>query len=126
MGEEYRIQVGQEDFYIDLVFFHRELACIVAIDLKIGRFKPEYIGKMDFYLENLDQDIKKAHENPSVGIILCKEKDDEIVRIALSRSLSPTLVATYETKLIDKKRLQEKLHEFYEILQLNKDEDIED
>jgi predicted nuclease of restriction endonuclease-like (RecB) superfamily len=84
MGEEYRIQVGSEDFYIDLLFFHRELSCIVAFDLKIGRFKPEYTGKMDFYLENLDRDIRKTHENPSVGIILCKEKDDEIVKIALS------------------------------------------
>jgi predicted nuclease of restriction endonuclease-like (RecB) superfamily len=119
MGDEYRIEVGKDDFYIDLLFFHRELCCLVAIELKIGRFKPEYVGKMDFYLESLDRTLKKPHENPSVGIILRKEKEDEIVEIALSRTLSPTLVATYQTKLIDKKRLQEKLHEFYELLQSN-------
>lgn len=117
VGEEYRIQVGNEDFYIDLVFFHRELSCLVAFELKIDKFKPEYIGKMDFYLEALDRDVKKAKENPSIGVILCADKDDDVVEYALSRNISPTLVAEYKTKLIDKAILQRKLHEFYELAQ---------
>ncbi|NJD01949.1 MAG: DUF1016 domain-containing protein [Ruminiclostridium sp.] len=117
VGEEYRIQVGNEDFYIDLVFFHRELSCLVAFELKIDKFKPEYIGKMDFYLVALDRDVKKAKENPSIGVILCADKDDDVVEYALSRNISPTLVAEYKTKLIDKAILQRKLHEFYELAQ---------
>lgn len=114
IDEEYKVQVGNQDFYIDLLFFHRELRCLVAIELKITDFKPEYLGKMNFYLEALDRDVKKEHENPSVGIILCKTKDSEIVEYALSRNLSPTLVSEYETKLLDKKLLQQKLHELFE------------
>ena len=114
IDEEYRVQVGNQDFYIDLLFFHRELRCLVALELKITDFKPEYLGKMNFYLEALDRDVKKEHENPSVGIILCKTKDSEIVEYALSRNLSPTLVSEYETKLLDKKILQQKLHELFE------------
>lgn len=115
IGEEYPVQAGKDDFFIDLLFFHRELRCLVPIELKIDRFKPEYIGKMDFYLEVLDRDFRKSHENSSIGILLCKEKDDEIVEIAMSRTISPTLVATYETQLIDKALLRSKLHEFYEL-----------
>jgi YhcG PDDEXK nuclease domain len=114
IGEEYPVMVGTEDFHIDLLFYHRELRCLVPFELKIDRFKPEYVSKMNFYLEILDRDFKKEHENPSVGILLCKEKNEEIVEIALSRSLSPLLIASYETQLIDKKLLQSKLHEFYE------------
>jgi predicted nuclease of restriction endonuclease-like (RecB) superfamily len=114
IGDEYRLQVGKKDFYIDLLFYHRELQCLVAIELKITEFKPEYIGKMEFYLEALDRDIKKSHENPSVGIILCKSKDSQVVEYALSRTISPALVAKYETKLIDKKLLTRKLDEFFE------------
>lgn len=113
IGEEYRLQVGNHDYYIDLLFFHRELSCLVAFDLKIDDFKPEYMGKMNFYLEALDRDVKKPHENPSVGVILCKSKDTEVVEFALSRSLSPTMIAEYETKLIDKKLLQQRLHELF-------------
>lgn len=115
LGEEYPIQVGNEDFYIDLLFFHRELQCLVAVELKIGAFKPEYLGKMNFYLEALDRKLKKEHENPSVGIILCKTKDHNVVEISLSRSLSPTLISDYQTKLIDKELLQLKLKEFFDI-----------
>ncbi|TAK35721.1 MAG: DUF1016 domain-containing protein [Saprospiraceae bacterium] len=115
VGEEFPVLAGNEDFHIDLLFFHRELRCLVPFDLKIDRFKPEYVGKMNFYLEILDRSYKKEHENPSVGIILCKEKNDEIVEIALNRSLSPMLISSYETRLIDKNLLREKLHEFYEI-----------
>ena len=119
IGEEYRIQVGKKDFYIDLVFYHRDLQCLVAIDLKITDFKPEYLGKMEFYLEALNRDVKKEHEKPSVGLILCKSKDSKIVEYALSRNLSPTLISQYETKLIDKKLLENKLDEFFELNENN-------
>lgn len=123
IGEEYPVQVAYEDYYIDLLFFHRELRCLIAFDLKIDRFKPDYLGKMNFYLEVLDRDMKKSHESPSVGVILCKEKDDEIVEIALSRSMSPTMIATYETHLINKNLLRQKLHEFYERSLLSSEEE---
>tara|TARA_R110002050_G_scaffold263772_1_gene404426 strand:- start:22676 stop:23662 length:987 start_codon:yes stop_codon:yes gene_type:complete len=113
VGEEYRVQVGNTDFYIDLVFYHRDLQCLVAIDLKITDFKPEYLGKMEFYLEALDRDVKKEHEKPSVGIILCKNKDAKIVEYALSRTMSPALVSKYQTELFDKKLLESKLDEFF-------------
>jgi hypothetical protein len=111
VGEEFRVQVGNSDFFIDLLFYHRGLSCLVAFELKVTSFKPEYIGKMNFYLEALDRDYKKDSENPSVGIILCADKDDEVVEYALQRNLSPVLVAEYTAKLPDKKLLQNKLHE---------------
>lgn len=118
--EEYRVQIGNRDYEVDLLFFHRTLKCLVAFELKITDFKPEYLGKMNFYLEALDREHKKPHENPSIGIILCKSKDDEIVEIAMSRSLSPTKVAEYTTKLIDKKLLQVKLQELGELYNQSK------
>ncbi|HTI09111.1 MAG TPA: PDDEXK nuclease domain-containing protein [Puia sp.] len=93
MGEEYRIQVGNSDFKTDLLFFHRGLQCLVVLELKADKFRPEYLGQLDFYLEALDQDVKKDHENPSIGILLCKDQDTEVVKYALNRSLSPALVA---------------------------------
>lgn len=111
MGEEYRLQVGKNDYFADLLFFHRELQCLVAIDLKITDFKPEYLGKMEFYLEALDRDVKKPKENPSVGIILCKSKDEDVVEYALSRNMTSTMVSEYKTKLISKEILQKKLEE---------------
>lgn len=122
MGEEFRVQVGKHDYFIDLVFYHRDLRCLVAFELKIDEFKPEYIGKMNFYLEALDRDVRKDHENPSVGIILCKEKDQEVVEYALSRSLSPTMISEYQTKLIAKSTLQSKLHELFEHSELRREE----
>jgi predicted nuclease of restriction endonuclease-like (RecB) superfamily len=113
VGQEYRLQVGKNDYFIDLLFFHRELHCLVMFELKIDDFKPEYLGKLNFYLEALDRDVRKTNENPSVGIILCKSKDDEVVEYALSRNLSPALVAEYKTKLIPKNILRKKLHEYY-------------
>lgn len=113
VGQEYRLQVGKNDYFIDLLFFHRELHCLVMFELKIDDFKPEYLGKLNFYLEALDRDVRKPDENPSVGIILCKSKDDEVVEYALSRNLSPALVAEYKTKLIPKNILRKKLHEYY-------------
>lgn len=111
VGEEYRVQVGGQDFYIDLLFYNRALSCLVPIELKIGKFKPEHIGQINFYLEALDRDVKKPNENPSVGVILCASKDDAVVEYALSRSLSPTMVADYTLQLPDKKLLEEKLRE---------------
>ena len=111
IGEEYRIQVGGQDFYIDLLFYNRALSCLVPVELKIGKFKPEHIGQINFYLEALDREMKKPNENPSVGLILCASKDDAVVEYALSRSLSPTLVADYSLVLPDKKLLREKLKE---------------
>ncbi|WP_220282585.1 PDDEXK nuclease domain-containing protein [Bulleidia sp. zg-1013] len=115
IGNEYRVQVGNHDYYIDLLFYHRGLSCLVAFELKIGEFKPEYIGKMNLYLEALDREVKKQAENPSVGVILCASKDDEVVEFALSRSLSPTMVSEYRLKLIDKNLLQRKLKEYIDI-----------
>ncbi|QRG86331.1 YhcG family protein [Bulleidia sp. zg-1006] len=115
IGNEYRVQVGNHDYYIDLLFYHRGLSCLVAFELKIGEFKPEYIGKMNLYLEALDREVKKQAENPSAGVILCASKDDEVVEFALSRSLSPTMVSEYRLKLIDKNLLQRKLKEYIDI-----------
>ena len=113
VGSEYPLQVGKQDFALDLLLFHRGLNCLVAIELKTTRFSPEHLGQLNFYLEALDRDHKKAHENPAIGLLLCASKDDEVVEYALSRSLSPALVAQYQTQLPDKKLLQAKLHEFY-------------
>ncbi len=120
IGEQYRIQVGNNDYFIDLLFYHRVLRCLVLVELKIDDFKPEYLGKLNFYLEALDRDVKKEGENPSVGIILCKSKDDEVVEYALSRNLSPALVSEYKTKLIPRKVLQKKLHELFLLSAPNK------
>lgn len=111
IDQEYRLQVGNSDFRIDLLFYHRELQCLVAFELKTEAFKPEHLGQLNFYLEVLDRDVKKAKENPSIGVLLCKDKDDEVVEYALSRSLSPTMVAEYQICMPDKKILQQKMHE---------------
>ena len=111
VDEEYRVQVGNTDFHIDLLFYNRELRCLVAIELKIGRFKPEHLGQLEFYLESLDRDVKKPSENPSVGLILCTKKDMAVVEYALNRSLSPALIADYKLRLPDKQILENKLRE---------------
>ncbi|MGE8378746.1 MAG: PDDEXK nuclease domain-containing protein, partial [Sphingobacterium sp.] len=114
IDQEYKVQVGNSDFYIDLLFFHRGLQCLVAFELKVDKFKPEHLGQLNFYLEALDRDVKRSNENASIGVLLCKDKDSEVVEYALSRSLSPTVVAEYKTQLPDKKLLQQKLHELFE------------
>jgi predicted nuclease of restriction endonuclease-like (RecB) superfamily len=116
IGQEYKVQVGKSDFYIDLLFYHRHLRCLVAFELKTTSFKPEYLGQLEFYLEALDQDTKTVDENPSIGVLLCREKDDEVVKYALNRSISPTIISEYETKLIPKNVLREKLNELYCLL----------
>jgi predicted nuclease of restriction endonuclease-like (RecB) superfamily len=113
VGSEFPIQVGGRDFALDLLFFHRGLNCLVAIELKVDRFEPEHLGKLNFYLEALDRDVRKPHENPAIGLLLCASKDSEVVEYALSRTLSPALVAQYQTQLPDKQLLADKLHEFY-------------
>lgn len=113
VDEEFKVQVGNRDFNLDLLFYHRGLQCLVAFELKKERFEPEHLGKLNFYLEALDRDVKKEAENPSIGILLCKDKDTEVVEYALSRSLSPTMVAEYKMQLPDKKLLERKLHELF-------------
>jgi len=117
IGSEYPVQVGGRDFAIDLLFFHRGLQALVAIELKIGAFEPEHMGKLAFYLEALDRDHRKPHEAPSIGVLLCKTRDADVVEYALSRTLSPALVAEYQTKLPDKHLLQAKLDEFFELVE---------
>jgi len=114
IGDEYRVQVGNSDFYIDLLFYHRGLQCLVAFELKTDKFKPEHLGQLNFYLEALDRDVRKPNENPSIGVLLCKDKDSEVVEYALSRYLSPTMISEYKTQLPDKKLLQRKLQELFD------------
>ncbi len=113
IGSEYPLQVGSQDFAVVLLFFHRGLNCLVAIELKVTAFAPEHLGKLNFYLEALDRDMRKPHENPSIGLLLCASKDDQVVEYALNRTLSPALIAEYKTKLPEKQILAAKLHEFY-------------
>lgn len=117
VGEKVRVQVGNRDFEIDLLFFHRDLRCLVAFELKTGQFEPEHLGQLSFYLEALDRDHRRSGENPSIGVLLCQRKDDEVVEYALSRHLSPTLVADYETRLLPKELLRQKLHEWRSMLE---------
>ncbi len=118
IDEEYKVQVGGDDFRIDLLFYHRGLQCLVAMELKIGKFKPEYISKMDFYLEALDRQVKKDNENPSVGLLLCASKNDEVVEYAMSRTMSPMLVSQYQLQLPDKAILEKKLQQLVNIPQI--------
>ncbi|MDH2998467.1 hypothetical protein A1D22_10690 [Pasteurellaceae bacterium LFhippo2] len=111
MGQEYKLMVGNSDFFIDLLFYHRALQCLVAFELKTDKFRPEHLGQLNFYLEALDRDVKRENENPSIGILLCKDKDNEVVEYALNRNLSPAMIAEYQMLLPDKALLQQKLHE---------------
>jgi len=117
MGQEYRLQVGNEDFFVDLLFFHRQLQCLVTFELKNRKFKPADLGQLEFYLEALDRDVKLPHENPSIGVLLCREKDNEVVKYALNRSASPAVISDFETQIIPKELLRKKLNEFYDLLE---------
>ena len=97
IGNQHRMIVGEEEFFIDLLFFHRTLQSLVAIELKSGKFKAEYAGKMNLYLSALDEYLKKEHENPSIGIILCKEKDDKVVEFAFRDFNKAMGVAKFKT-----------------------------
>jgi predicted nuclease of restriction endonuclease-like (RecB) superfamily len=118
MGNQYRLQVGNKDYRTDLLFYHRDLQCLVLFELKIQEFEPEFLGKLNFYLEALDKDVKRPNENPSIGILLCKGKDTEVVEYAMARNTSPAIIADYETKLIDKKLLTNKLQQLTTILNI--------
>ena len=120
IGDEYRIQVGNHDYYIDLLFYNRQLSCIVAFELKLGEFMPEYIGKMNLYLEALDRDVKKENENPSVGIILCSSKDKDVVEYSMSKNMSQTMISEYKLKLINQKILKDKLREVKNLMENSK------
>jgi predicted nuclease of restriction endonuclease-like (RecB) superfamily len=113
VGSEYPVQVGNQDFAIDLVFFHRGLSCLVAFELKVRKFEPADLGQLSFYVEALDRDVKKPHERPSIGVLLCAAKDNEVVEYALARTTSPTLVAEYQAVLPSKAMLRRRLHELY-------------
>jgi predicted nuclease of restriction endonuclease-like (RecB) superfamily len=119
MGTQFRLQVGKKDYYTDLLFYHRDLQCLVLFELKVEEFKPEFLGKLNFYLEALDRNVKHPKENPSIGILLCKEKDNEVVKYAMARNMSPTMIAEYETKLINRKLLAGKLHDLTKKLERN-------
>ena len=112
IGEEYRVVIGGQDFYIDLLFYNRAYSCLVAFELKLGEFIPEYSSKMDFYLEALNRFEKKENENLSVGIILCSSKNDAVVEFSIARSPSLKFVSTYTTNLIDIKALRTKIIEY--------------
>jgi predicted nuclease of restriction endonuclease-like (RecB) superfamily len=120
MGNQYRLQVGNKDYYTDLLFYHRDLQCLVLFELKIEEFAPEFLGKLNFYLEALDRDVKRVNEKPSIGVLLCKGKDTEVVEYALARNVSPAIIADYETKLIDKKILSEKINQLTQLFEARK------
>jgi hypothetical protein len=112
VGENYRVQVGPRDFFIDLLFFHRGLQALVAFELKVVEFEPGHLGQLEFYLEALDRDVRKPYERASIGVLLCASKTAEVVEYALSRVASPALVAEYTRQLPDRKLLEAKLAEF--------------
>jgi predicted nuclease of restriction endonuclease-like (RecB) superfamily len=115
MGNQFRLQVGNKDYYTDLLFYHRDLQCLVLFELKIQEFEPEFLGKLNFYLEALDRDVKRQHEKPSIGVLLCKGKDNEVVEYSMARNISPAMIADYETKLIPKELLTSKLTQLIEL-----------
>jgi len=115
VGSDYLLQVGGVDFRLDLLCFHRGLQALVAFELKIGGFEPGHLGQLSFYLEALDRDHRKPHEAPSIGVLLCKDRNADVVEYSLSRTLSPALIADYQTQLPDKGLLRAKLEEFYEL-----------
>lgn len=112
MDQEYNLNVGASTFKSDLLFFHRGLQALVAVELKKTKFHPRDLGQLEFYLEALDRDVKRSNENPSIGIILCPEADRVVVEYAMNRSLSPTMIAEYKRILIPQERLQQQLNEF--------------
>lgn len=112
IDEEHRFSVGGKTFKVDLLFYHRLLQCMVAIELKTEEFQPKDLGQLEFYLEALDQEERRSNENPSIGIILCKDANMEVVRYALNRSMSPTMVALYKEYLQAGSVIQRSLEEF--------------
>lgn len=120
MDQEYRLNIGTSTFKADLLFFHRGLQALVAVELKKTKFHPRDLGQLEFYLEALDRDVKRSNENPSIGIILCPEADRIVVEYAMSRNMSPTMIAEYKRILIPQERMQQQLNEFCNLF-LNRD-----
>ena len=112
MDQEYNLNVGTSTFKADLLFFHRGLQALVAVELKKTKFHPRDLGQLEFYLEALDRDVKRSNENPSIGILLCPDADKMVVEYAMSRSMSPTLITEYKRILIPQERMQEQLNEY--------------
>ena len=112
MEQEYKLNVGASTYKADLLFFHRGLQALVAVELKKTKFHPRDLGQLEFYLEALDRDVKRSNENPSIGIVLCPEADRVVVEYAMSRSMSPTMIAEYKRILIPQERMQQQLNEF--------------
>lgn len=112
MDQEYKLNVGASTYKADLLFFHRGLQALVAVELKKTKFHPRDLGQLEFYLEALDRDVKRSNENPSIGIILCPEADRVVVEYAMNRSMSPTMIAEYKRILIPQERMQQQLNEF--------------
>lgn len=112
MDQEYPLTVGASTYKADLLFFHRGLQALVAVELKKTKFHPRDLGQLEFYLEALDRDVKRSNENPSIGIILCPDVDKVVVEYAMSRSMSPTMVAEYKRILIPQEKMQQQLREF--------------
>lgn len=119
VDQEYRLNVGASTYKADLLFYHRGLQALVAVELKKTKFHPRDLGQLEFYLEALDRDVKRSNENPSIGIILCPEADHVVVEYAMSRSMSPTMIAEYKRILIPQERMQQQLNEFCNLF-LNK------
>ena len=112
MDQEYKLNVGTSTYKADLLFYHRGLQALVAVELKKTKFHPKDLGQLEFYLEALDRDVKRSNENPSIGIILCPESDKVVVEYAMSRSMSPTMIAEYKRILIPQERMQKQFNEF--------------
>ena len=112
MNQEYKLNVGASTYKADLLFYHRGLQALVAVELKKTKFHPRDLGQLEFYLEALDRDVKRSNENPSIGIVLCPEADRVVVEYAMSRSMSPTMIAEYKRILIPQERMQQQLNEF--------------
>ncbi len=112
MDQEYNLNVGASSFKADLLFYHRGLQALVAVELKKKKFHPRDLGQLEFYLEALDRDVKRSNENPSIGILLCPEADKVVVEYAMSRSMSPTMIAEYKRILIPQERMQQQLNEY--------------
>jgi len=123
VGSQFRLEVDGKEFFIDLLLFHRRLRCMVAVELKVGEFQPEFVGKMQFYLTALDRQVREKGENPSIGIILCKEKSRTIVEYALHQAKKPIGVAAYRIVKRLPKELKGQLPTPEEIAKLLEDGD---
>ena len=126
VGRQYYLEIGGDEFFIDLLFYHLELRCYVAIDLKTGKFKPEYAGKMNFYLSVLDDTVKKEYDKPSIGIVLCKSKNNVMAEYALRNIDRPIGISEYELTKAIPKNLQSQLPTIEDLERELKDIEIED